>query len=395
MIGILSKIFIKDCKNYTDENVRRHYGELTSIFGIFLNICLFAGKFIIGLLTNAISIIADAFNNLSDAGSSIITLFGFKLSKHEPDNEHPFGHGRFEYLSGLFVAVIIILMAFELLKSSVQKVFVPEETVIAPVTFIILTASILVKIYMFLYNKKYGKRINSSAMKATAMDSLSDTISTSVVLLCSILQFFYNFKIDAYAGIVVGLFIGYTGIKTLHETVSPLLGQAPDPELVESVKNIVLEDEIICGIHDMIVHNYGPTRTFISLHAEVPSDYDILTIHDSIDSIEMKIKKELGIETTIHMDPVNTKDEKTKECKKAVTDIIGTIDTRLSLHDFRMVHGDSHSNVLFDLVIPHKFDLSNAELKAMIEKKLQKTYPNYYCVIEFDTDYTSTVTKKY
>lgn len=388
MIAILSKIFIKNNKDYTNPDVRRHYGELTSIFGIFLNICLFAGKFTIGFITHAISITADAFNNLSDAGSSIITLVGFKLSKQKPDNEHPFGHGRFEYLSGLFVAIIIILMAFELVKSGFGKLIHPEETEISIVTFIILAVSIVVKVYMFIYNKKYGKKISSNAMLATATDSISDSIATTVVLITSLLQFFFDIKIDAYAGIAVGLFIGYAGFKTLLETISPLLGKSPDPEFVKAIEETVLSEETVCGIHDMIVHDYGPTRTFVSLHAEVPADRNILEVHDVIDSIEMKIRKEMGIEITIHMDPIDTKDEKTKECKEEIKRIIASIDEHLTIHDFRMVHGDSHSNVLFDIVIPYEFDLSEEELSSTIERKLQKIYPTYYCVIEVDTDYT-------
>lgn len=387
MITLLSTIFIKDRKNYSDANVRRHYGELASLFGIFLNICLFAGKFFIGLVTNAISVTADAFNNLSDAGSSIITLVGFKLSKQEPDNEHPFGHGRFEYISGLLVAVIIIIMAFELVKSSVGKIINPEEIEVSSYTYFILIGSILIKIYMFAYNRFYGKKISSGAMYATAADSFSDSIATTVVLISAVLHTAFDIHIDAYAGIAVGLFIGYTGCKTLAETISPLLGQTPDQELVSQIEQIVLDSKMVSGIHDMIVHDYGPTRTFVSLHAEVPCDKDILEIHDEIDLIELKIKDELHIEATIHMDPVDTKDEKTLECKETVKEIINSLDGSLSIHDFRMVHGDTHSNVLFDIVVPHKFKMSNEELTNTLKTEVSKKYPSYNLIINIDTDY--------
>lgn len=393
MITLLSNIFIKDNKNYTDEHVRRHYGELASLVGIFFNILLFSGKFAIGLVTNAISVTADAFNNLSDAGSSIITLLGFKMSNQKPDNEHPFGHGRIEYISGLLVSVLILIMAFELIKTSFSKIITPEEIEVSKYTFFILGGSIIIKIYMFLYNTLYGKKISSSAMKATAIDSLSDSIATTVVLISAILHVLFDWHIDAYAGIAVGLFIAYAGLKTLKETISPLLGQTPDREVVESIEKIVLECEVISGIHDMIIHDYGPTRTFVSLHAEVPCDKDILEIHDYIDQIEFKIKKELKIEATIHMDPIDTKDAKTLECKEKVKEIISSIDSKLSIHDFRMVHGETHSNVLFDLVIPHKFKISEDMLTKMIEEEVRKSFPSYNLIIQVDNDYAGSTNK--
>lgn len=393
MIALLSKLFIKDNSNYYDEHVRRHYGELASFVGIFFNILLFAGKFIIGFLTNAISVTADAFNNLSDAGSSIITLLGFKMSNQKPDNEHPFGHGRLEYISGLLVAVIILIMSFELIKTSFGKLLNPEDIEVTKYTFYILGGSIIVKIYMFIYNTIYGKRISSQAMKATAIDSLSDSIATFVVLISSLLHVLFDLHVDAYAGIAVGLFIGYAGLRTLKETVSPLLGQSPDPELVQQIENIVWECEIISGIHDLIIHDYGPTRTFVSLHAEVPCDRDILEIHDYIDTIENRIKSELKIEATIHMDPIDKKDEKTLECKSKVKEILATIDERLSIHDFRMVHGETHSNVLFDMVVPHKIKFTDEMLTKMLNEEIHKYYPTYNLIINIDSDYSGSTSK--
>ena len=388
MITLLSHIFIKNRTSYSDENVRRKYGMLTGIVGIILNLFLFAAKFTVGIITSAISVTADAFNNLSDAGSSIITLLGFKLSGQKPDNEHPFGHGRIEYISGLFVSVIILIVAFELIKSSVTKIFHPEEVMVSALTFIFLSISILVKLYMFLYNMIYAKKIGSTAMKATAIDSISDTIATSVVLICYILYAVFNIKIDAYAGIAVGLFIAYAGLKTLKETVSPLLGQTPDPEFVKEIEDIVRSNECVIGIHDMIVHDYGPTRIFVSLHAEVPCDKDILYLHECIDNIEHEIKTKLNCEVSIHMDPVDTNDENLYEAKVLVSDILKEIDERLTLHDFRMVHGESHSNLIFDVVIPHKFRLNEKELFEEIQQRVHSKHKGYFCVINFDNDYS-------
>ncbi|MBO4310460.1 MAG: cation transporter [Lachnospiraceae bacterium] len=388
MIALLSRIFIKNSKSYSDENVRRKYGMLTGSVGIILNLFLFAAKFSVGLLTSAISVTADAFNNLSDAGSSIITLLGFKLSGQKPDNEHPFGHGRIEYISGLFVSLIILIVAFELIKTSIGKIIHPEEVMVSSLTFIFLSISILVKLYMFAYNMIYGKKIASPAMKATAVDSISDTIATSVVLICYILYAVFNIKIDAYAGIAVGLFIAYAGFKTLKETISPLLGQTPDPEFVKEIENIVRSNDSVIGIHDMIVHDYGPTRIFVSLHAEVPCDKDILYLHECIDNIENEIKNKLNCEVSIHMDPVDTNDENLFETKVLVSEILKEIDERLTLHDFRMVHGESHSNLIFDVVVPHKFKLSEKELIAQIQEQVRTKHKGYYCVINIDNDYS-------
>ena len=364
MITLLSRLFIKNPTDYANEDVRRKYGMLTGIVGIILNLFLFAAKFSVGIITSAISVTADAFNNLSDAGSSIITLIGFKLSGQKPDNEHPFGHGRIEYISGLFVSVIILIVAFELVKSSISKIIHPEEVAVSALTFIFLTLSIIIKLYMFAYNMLYAKKISSTTMKATALDSISDTIATFVVLVCYILYVIFGLKIDAYAGIAVGLFIGYVGIKTLSETVSPLLGQTPDPEFVKELEDIVMSNDCVIGIHDLIVHDYGPTRLFVSLHAEVPCDKDI------------------------HMDPVDTNDENLYETKVMVNEILKEIDERLTLHDFRMVHGDSHSNLIFDVVMPHKFKLSEKELVEEIGRRVHDNHKGYFCVINVDNDYS-------
>ena len=352
MITLLSKLFIKNREEVKDQKVRQAYGVLCGAVGIFLNLCLFAGKFIAGFISNSIAITADAFNNLSDAGSSIITLIGFKMAGQKPDPDHPFGHGRIEYISGLLVSVIILLMGFELLKSSVTKIIHPEELTFSPVILVILIVSILVKCYMFFYNKTLGKKLNSSAMMATGTDSLSDTLATTVVLISTLVAHFSGLAIDGWCGVAVGLFICYAGINAAKDTISPLLGQAPEPEFVNQVNSIVMAHEEVIGIHDLIVHNYGPGRVLISLHAEVPADGDILSLHDVIDTIEHELRDTLNCHAVIHMDPVQVGDPETDRLKGIVKECIAEIDPSLTIHDFRIVTGPTHTNLIFDALVP-------------------------------------------
>lgn len=374
MISILSKIFIKDANDFTSPAIRRAYGTLCSIVGIFLNVLMFAGKYIAGTIANSVSITADAFNNLSDAGSSIITLLGFRLAGRKPDPDHPFGHGRIEYLSGLAVSVLILLMGFELMKSSVTKLIHPEPVEASLLAGGIMVAAILIKVYMAFYNKTIGKKIDSAAMAAVAADSLSDTISTVVVLISMILSKFIDFPIDAVAGIFVAILILKTGFDSVRDTVAPLLGQAPDPELVKQIEEIVMKQEHVVGIHDFIVHDYGPGRLFVSLHAEVPGDVDIFELHDEIDNAEFELRDVIGCEPTIHMDPIDVNNEHLAELKEAVAKIIKEYDEVLTFHDFRMVPGETHTNLIFDVVVPAKYKKSNSqvneELKEIIHSKL-------------------------
>ena len=374
MISILSKIFIKDANDFTSPAIRRAYGTLCSIVGIFLNVLMFAGKYIAGTIANSVSITADAFNNLSDAGSSIITLLGFRLAGRKPDPDHPFGHGRIEYLSGLAVSVLILLMGFELMKSSVTKLIHPEPVEASLLAGGIMVAAILIKVYMAFYNKTIGKKIDSAAMAAVAADSLSDTISTVVVLISMILSKFIDFPIDAVAGIFVAILILKTGFDSVRDTVAPLLGQAPDPELVKQIEDIVMKQEHVVGIHDFIVHDYGPGRLFVSLHAEVPGDVDIFELHDEIDNAEFELRDVIGCEPTIHMDPIDLNNEHLAELKEAVAKIIKEYDEVLTFHDFRMVPGETHTNLIFDVVVPAKYKKANAqvneELKEIIHSKL-------------------------
>ena len=386
MITLLLNFFIKEKgkHSYDDPQTRQTCGMLCGFMGIFLNICLFIGKFAAGAISHSIAITADAFNNLSDAGSSIITLIGFKMAGQKPDSDHPFGHGRIEYISGLFVSVLILFMGVELLKSSVSKIVTPAELDFSPIILVILIASVLVKGYMYAYNRSYGRKINSQAMLATATDSFSDMLATSVVLISTLISHYSGFSIDGWCGVALGLFICYAGVNAAKDTISPLLGQAPDKEFVQRINDLVMTHEEVIGIHDLIVHNYGPGRILISLHAEVPADGDILSLHDAIDTIEHELRDTLNCHAVIHMDPVQLGDETTERLKTLVGGYLTEISAELSMHDFRIVTGPSHTNLIFDVVTPYKFPLTDKELVNEITAKIQKDNPNYYTVIEVD-----------
>lgn len=384
MIRLFTKLFIKNPEDTSSPAVRQAYGVLSGAVGIFLNLALFAGKFAAGLISGSIAITADAFNNLSDAGSSVITLIGFRMAGQKPDPGHPFGHGRIEYLSGLFVSIAILIMGFELIQSSVSKILHPEPVAFSPAIILILAASILVKCYMYLYNRMISRKIDSAAMMATARDSLSDTIATSTVLVCTLLSYFQNLQIDGWCGILVGLFILYSGYDAARDTINPLLGQAPDPAFVKQVESLVLSYPDILGVHDLIVHNYGPGRIMISVHAEVPADGDILALHDTIDNIEHELKSRLLCEAVIHMDPVCTHDEETVRLREIVSGFAGEIDKSLSVHDLRLVRGATHTNVIFDLLIPYGFPISDEKTVSLIREKITGLDGNYIAVINVD-----------
>ncbi|MCI8800918.1 MAG: cation transporter [Lachnospiraceae bacterium] len=384
MITLLSNIFIKNRTNRKDPAVRQAYGILCGAVGIFLNLCLFTGKFVAGTVSNSIAITADAFNNLSDAGSSVITLIGFRMAGQKPDPSHPFGHGRIEYISGLLVSVIILLMGAELLKSSVAKIIHPEEQLFSPMIIVILLASILVKCYMFLYNRQLGKKLESAAMAATATDSLSDAMATSAVLVSTLIAHFTGFAIDGWCGVLVGLFICYAGYSAAKDTVSPLLGQAPDREFVRQINDIVMAHENVLGIHDLIVHNYGPGRVLISLHAEVPADGNFLALHDMIDTIEHELRDTLNCHAVIHMDPICVGDEETIRLKALVNGYLQEISGRLTMHDFRIVTGPTHTNLIFDVAAPYDFSMSDSELETQLKERILRDNPTYFAVIEID-----------
>ncbi len=389
MIQLLSRLFIKDYKETQLPRVRQAYGMLCGAVGIGFNILLFAGKFLAGIISNSIAITADAFNNLSDAGSSLITLVGFRMAGQKPDPSHPFGHGRIEYLTGLFVSLLILLMGAELVKTSFGKILHPEDTLCTPVVIGILAVSILVKFYMFLYNKQTGRRIDSAAMLATATDSLSDMLSTSVVLAATLIGYFTELHIDGWCGLLVGLFILYAGFRSAKETISPLLGQPPAKEFVEQIEAIVQSRPEVLGIHDLIVHDYGPGRVMISLHAEVPASGDLLHLHDTIDNIERELHEKLRCDAVIHMDPVMNDDAETKALKTRVTELLHSIDGSLNLHDFRVVKGPTHTNIIFDILVPFGLKMKDEEITGRMEEMIHGLDGKYYAVINVDKDYTA------
>lgn len=392
MIQLLAKLWIKDYRETKKTEVRQAYGMLCGGVGIFLNICLFLCKFIGGMVSGSIAVTADAFNNLSDAGSSIITLVGFKMAGQKPDSQHPFGHGRIEYLSGFLVSVVILIMAFELLKSSVNKIIHPEPIEVSLLVMVILICSILVKVYMCIYNKAVARKIDSATMDATAMDSLSDSISTSVVFLTTLLAYFWGIQIDGYCGVLVALFVFWTGFQAAKETINPLLGQPPEPEFVKQVEEIVMsyEQQGVLGIHDLVVHNYGPGRVMLSVHVEVPAKGNILELHDMIDNIEHRLARELNCSAVIHMDPISIDDELTNKLKASVAEIIKKKSEKLHFHDFRIVQGPTHTNVIFDLEVPYDMKEEDAELVGELQKEIRKLSTEsmkYFAVIDVDREY--------
>ena len=384
MITFMASLFIKDSKNYKEPSVRQAYGVLSGAVGIGLNILLFFGKWLAGTISGSIAITADAFNNLSDAGSSIITLIGFRLSGQEPDPEHPFGHGRMEYISGLLVSVAILVMGFELIGSSIGKLRSPEPIESSALVFGILIASILVK----LYNHSLSKKIESAAMKATSVDSLSDTVATTLVLIATLISKYTGLLLDGWFGILVGLFILYTGGSTLKETIDLLLGQPPKQEFIDEVKEIVLGHSMVHGVHDLIVHDYGPGRVMISLHAEVDVNGDIQDIHEQIDHIEHELQEKLHCSATIHMDPIVTDDKEVLAMKAKVEEMVHFLDESFSMHDFRMVKGSTRTNLIFDVEVPRKTSYTDNEIVNWLKERIHELPGSkYFAVIQIDHEY--------
>ena len=383
----LVRLFIKDCDNVTDPAVRERYGILSGAVGIVLNLLLSAGKLFAGLMTGSISITADAFNNLSDAGSSVVTLVGFKLAGQKADDGHPFGHGRMEYLAGLLVSLMILLVGVELGRSSIGKILHPEEVDFSLVSTGILAASILVKLWMGQFNRGLGRKIGSAAMAATAADSISDAVATAAVLAGTLVNRFAHVNIDGWVGLAVAVFILRSGCGAAKDTINPLLGESPDPELVKQLRELVLSHPQVVGMHDLIIHDYGPGRRLCSFHAEVPQDADILDAHDAIDHIEREIKEKFGIETTVHMDPIATADEKVNQLRRQVADLARVVEPEMTIHDFRVVRGPTHTNVIFDAVVPHKCRLTDEEVLQRLRQAVSALDPTYQAVIQIDRAY--------
>lgn len=383
----LVRRFIPDWENVGDPAVRERYGLLSGAVGIFLNLLLSAGKMLAGLLTGSIAVTADAFNNLSDAGSSVVTLVGFKLAGQKADDGHPFGHGRIEYLAGLVVSLLILMVGVELGKSSIEKILHPEAVDFSVLSVIILAASILVKLWMCLFNRKLGRRIDSAAMEATATDSLSDVVATSAVLAGTLVGGLTGVSIDGWIGAVVAIFILRAGWGAAKDTIDPLLGTAPDPALVKGIQELVMSHKQVVGMHDLVIHDYGPGRRMCSFHAEVPQNADIMEAHDAIDHIEREIFEKYGVETTAHMDPIATEDEEVNRLRDQVRELVKEVDGEMSIHDFRVTKGPFHTNLIFDVLVPRRCKLTDEEIVRQITERVQTLDSAYYAVLQLDRAY--------
>ena len=388
MISLLARFFCKS-DGKSPAQLRTAYGILCGAVGIGLNLLLFLGKFFAGTLSGSVAITADAFNNLSDAGSSVVTLLGFRIAAKAPDPGHPFGHGRAEYLSGLAVSMLILLMGVELAKESLNKILHPALVEFSWLVIGILAASICVKLYMAMYNRSLGKKLFAPALLAAAADSLGDCMSTSAVLVATLIGHYFQLPVDGWVGILVALFIFKGGIDAAKDTIDPLLGKPPTPEFVKEIEDLVMAHKEISGIHDLVVHDYGPGRVMISLHAEVPATGSVMTIHDTIDNIEQELHRKLGCEAVIHMDPIATDDSTTVALRNKITELAHCIDPALSIHDFRMVPGPTHTNVIFDCVRPHDLPMTDADLKRRIQATVSERWPEAVCVINIDSSYVS------
>ena len=384
----LVKKFIKDYENTGDLNVRAAYGKLSGKVGIFCNAFLFLGKFIVGTVSGSVSITADAVNNLSDAASSIISLIGFKMAEKPADADHPYGHARYEYLSGLTVAVMIILIGVELFKSSLDKVLNPSPVDFSAAAAVVLIGSIIVKLWMSLFNRALGKKINSATLEATSADSRNDVISTSAVLIAALITHFAKIDLDGYMGVAVAVFILYSGIGLVKDTLDPLLGSAPDPALVDHIQKKILSYDGVLGTHDLMIHDYGPGRKFASVHVEMAAEEDVMKSHDIIDNIERQVLEEDGIHLVIHLDPISDDDEEISNHREMALKTVQTIDPRLTIHDFRMVKGDDHTNLIFDVVMPPEFGMKPDQLKKEIADRMRAEDPNHFAVVTVDYSYT-------
>lgn len=388
MIKLLIKKFIIDYENVNDCKVRARYSILGGVVGIICNIFLFSVKLSSGLIMNSIGIISDAFNNLSDTGSSVISMLAVKLSNRRPDREHPFGHGRMEYIASLIVSFIIMIVGFQLLNTSYRKIVNPQPVEFNFVLIFLLSLSVLIKVWMYFYNRYIGRVISSSVNFATAMDSLNDVIATSAVILSTVAGHFLSVNIDGYIGCAVSLMVMYSGFGIARDTIGLLLGTQPGKEVVDKLESIILSGEGVVGVHDLIVHDYGPGRIFASAHAEVPDDIDIIKTHEVIDGIEQSVYEEMGITLVIHMDPISINCEKTISIKQIVIDTINSIDEKLMIHDFRMTDGENRINLIFDLVVPVTLNKEQTdEIISEISDKLVSINPHFFTVIKIDTSF--------
>lgn len=384
MITLLSRLFIKNYNDYKNEQVRSQYGILCGAFGIFLNVLLFVLKFVFGTLAASVAMTADAFNNLSDAASSIIQILGFKLSSKKPDPDHPFGHGRIEYISGLIVSFIILYMGVALLKDSVLSIMHPKHPDTSVLSVVVMGIGVLVKLYMYIYNHLISRKIDSVAMEVVAKDSLNDVISTAVVIIAIIGSHFTTLPLDGIGGVIVAAFILKTGYEAAADTIAPLLGTAPSADFVNQIEEELMKHKPIIGMHDLVVHDYGPGRMMISLHAEVPGNLNIFSLHDVIDIAEHDISVRFGCQVVIHMDPVDTENKRLTELKEVLSQEIVRINPELKFHDVRMVPGDTHTNLIFDVVKPFSCILTDEQLKQVVHQAVHARCPDVYCAITVD-----------
>lgn len=390
MTELLVKTFVKDYQNTEEAKVRTAYGVLASLVGIVCNLLLFGGKLAVGLVLHSVSVMADAFNNLSDAASSVIGFIGVKMAEKPADEEHPFGHGRIEYIAALIVSFLVIEVGFTFFKNAIAKIRTPEELSFNLISIGILLASVAVKLWLSFFNKKLGKRINSTVMQATATDALGDVVTTLATMGSILFFYFTKINIDGYVGLAVSLLVMWAGVGIAKDTLEPLIGQSVDPKLYREISEFVESYDGILGSHDLIVHNYGPTKSLASIHAEVPNNVDIETSHEIIDRIERDAAKKLGIFLVIHMDPVETANAQVAEVKAEVQEVLHQMDERLSLHDFRMVDGEKWINLIFDVVVPFSYgENDRPKLREAIEEEVRSLDERYHCVITFDSGFVA------
>lgn len=389
MTELLIHMFVKDYEETQNIKVRTAYGKMAGWVGIACNILLMTGKILTGILSGSVSILADGINNMSDAASNIITLLGFKMGSKPADQDHPYGHARYEYLAGLLVSVLIMIIGIELLKTGIQKIRNPEPIEMSWVLVGVLLGSILVKFWMAVFNRSIGKKIASETLMATAADSRNDVISTAAVLLASLISEWTSLELDGWMAVLVALFILYSGVGLVKDTLDPLLGKAPDPELVEHIREKIMTYPGILGTHDLMVHDYGPGRLFASVHVEMAAEEESLKCHDVIDTIEKDFLEQENLNLVIHFDPIVTSDEAVGNLRQWLGEAVTRIDKRLTVHDLRMVPGETHTNMIFDCVVPHNFSMTDKELRQQIQALVTEEYPGYQCVITVDKSYAA------
>lgn len=386
MTNLLLRLFIKDCKNTGNSAVRAAIGKLAGMIGIICNLLLAAGKLILGWIIGSVSIVADGANNLTDGASSVVTFLGFRMAQHPADKEHPYGHARYEYLSGLIVAVLILFVGVELAKTSFDKIFHPVSVPVSPAVLAILLGTAAVKLWMAGFFRTLGKRVNSVTLLAAAADSRNDILATSAVLAGCLVQYFFQVSIDGYVGLAMAVFILWSGISVVRSTISPLLGQQADRELVKNIEKLILSHTPVLGIHDLLVHDYGPGQCYASVHVELSAEEDPLRCHDIIDDIEWDALQELNVHLVIHYDPVVQNDEEQNEMQETVQQILSDLDPRLSMHDFRLVRGASQKKLVFDLSVPYSMIQDHTRIKTQIDEALQCLEKAYTTVIRFDAE---------